>query len=382
MIQTRSDQSVSTESCPVLRFTPDPRSPLDPARRFMRRFRDEMHKVAASARKVDIALPYSRPAHFGPLTMTAVAWLWFLLGILTDNSLLAVEPPITALAFAPDGERVMVASQAGIRVHAWPGLQLLQSVRTAASNIHDLAFSPDGTRLAVAGGDPAEVGSVEILAWPNLDPVQSIAEHQDLVMCVVWRNNDSLLMCSLDREIIAWDTKNNSLHLRLNRHSGGVASLCLVNADTLVSAGLDQNLRVWNIDSGEPIRSLNNHTRRVHQLAVRPGETSLPMLASVSDDRTVRFWQPTIGRMVRFCRFDVKPLAAVWLRDGSRIAVACEDGHVRWVDPDTAEVTRDLPVLDDLAYSIAVHPHDHCLLIGGRNAELRAVSLDAGSDAE
>ncbi len=56
----------------------------------------------------------------------------------------------------------------------------------------------------------------------------------------------------------------------------------------MVSTGIDQNLRVWDLESGKLIRSLNNHTLPVPDLALRPGETGLPMAASAGEDRTVR----------------------------------------------------------------------------------------------
>ena len=77
------------------------------------------------------------------------------------------------------------------------------------------------------------------------------------------------------------------------------------------------------------------------------------MVASISEDRTVRFWQPTIGRMVRFAKLESKPLDIVWLSDGRHVAVSCEDGHVRLIDPATVQVAADIPVFSSWAYCIA-----------------------------
>jgi WD40 repeat protein len=122
------------------------------------------------------------------------------------------------------------------------------------------------------------------------------------------------------------------------------------------------------------IRSLSIHTRRVHNLALRPGNGGLPMVASVSDDRTVRLWQPTIGRMVRFARLKSRPLDAAWFADGSRVVVACTDGHVRVVDPVSVKVTHDIPALEGWAYSLAVHPTDGSILVGGQDGRVRRLA--------
>ena len=85
---------------------------------------------------------------------------------------------------------------------------------------------------------------------------------------------------------------------------------------------------------------------------------------------TVRLWQPTIGRMVRFTRVDAAPLAICWLPNGTQLVVSCTDGHVRWIDPDDARIIKNQPALDGWAYAIAAHPTDGSLAVGGRNGQL------------
>ena len=137
-----------------------------------------------------------------------------------------------------------------------------------------------------------------------------------------------------------------------------------------MSTGVDQNLRVWDLTSGELIRSLNNHTLPVHDLALHPDESALPMVISAGDDRTVRFWQPTIGRMVKFARLKAAPLDVAWLNTGSKVVAACADGAIRLVDPDSVEVTDEIPALNGWVYSLAVHPTDGSIVVGGTNGKV------------
>ena len=128
--------------------------------------------------------------------------------------------------------------------------------------------------------------------------------------------------------------------------------------------------------SGEPIRSFANHTRPVTDLAVRPGRDAKapPTLVSVSEDRTVRLWQPTVGRLVRFARLDTVPLAVAWSRDGGRIFTACKDGRLRVLDPDTMDVTETLAGIDGVAYCLAVAP-DGRVLVGGQNGQVKRIGV-------
>lgn len=293
-------------------------------------------------------------------------------------SIEAAEPPITGLAFAPDGQSVVVASQAGVVVRSWPALEKTAEIATGLVSIHDLAFSPGGQYLAIAGGTPAEDGQVEICQWPGGQLLYSCRGHEDTILAVAWKNDVEFATGSLDREIVVWDAKTQSPKHRLRGHSDGVTSLCFLQKENvLVSAGLDQNLRLWNPDDETSIGSLNNHKNAIHQIASRPNSDGPSMVASVSDDRTVRLWQPALGRMVRFVELSSAPLAVSWLRDGSRIVLVCADGQVRLIDPDNAEISQELPGINGWAYSLAVHPGGDGLLVGGSGGSLVRIAPEA-----
>ena len=190
---------------------------------------------------------------------------------------------------------------------------------------------------------------MELLAWPTGKTTAVCRGHTDCVLQVAWMSDSTLATASLDHDIAIWDADDGELIRRLKGHSRGVSSICfLPREQILVSGSLDQNIRVWRAETGELIRTLNNHTRTVHQLALRPNSLGHSMIASVSDDRTVRLWQPTIGRMVRFAHLTSTPLAVGWLNDGSRVVVIAADGHVRLIDPNTVEITHDFPAVDGL----------------------------------
>jgi WD40 repeat protein len=294
-----------------------------------------------------------------------------------SSAVSATEPPITAIAFAPDGESVVTVSQSGLQVLSWPKLDRQRTIKTSASNLHCVAFSPNGKHLAVGGGNPSEDGIAEVFSWPAGEPLTKFDDHDDSVRSVAWHDDTRLLTASIDREIKLWDLeKKVNPVLTFKGHSRSVDAVCLLkDGKILVSAGVDQSVRVWDLESGELILSENQHTKPVHALALRPVEVGLPMVASAAGDRTIRLWQPTIGRMVRFVQLDAEPLDIAWLSDGSRIVASCVDGRIRVVDADEVKVTQTLLAIEGWAYALAIHPTDGSIAVGGSDGQIRRIEI-------
>ena len=289
------------------------------------------------------------------------------LAIVVSAAPARTAPPTTAIAFAPDGQSVVLGSQAGIRVCRFPDLQAIRDIPTTLTQVRCVAFAPDGRRFVAVGGRPDEEGTIELFEWPSGKRIASWTGHADCVTSVAWQDDRTLASGSLDHRVVVWDVDRATKRMTLEGHSRGVTCVAFVpRSSILISGALDQTLRVWNIETGRLIRSLNNHRRGVLAIAVKPGRDRLPTIATAGHDKTVRWWQPTIGRMVRFARLPAAPLDLCWLSDGSRVVATCTDGHVRVLDPETAAVTSTLPAVPGWAYAVAPHPSRPAVVIGGQ----------------
>lgn len=283
-------------------------------------------------------------------------------------------PPITAAALSPDAKHVLVASQAGIVVLASADLAKTGSISTEFEQIHDLQFSPDGTKLLVAGGTPGESGSVAVLSWPGRETLQRIAAHTDVVYRVAWSPSGAeFATASADSSCRIFAAQSGKERVRYTGHSQAVLTIAyLPDGASLISAGVDQTLQLWSGASGERIRGLDNHLGPVNDLAVRPAanQATPPVVVSISEDRTVRIWQPTIGRLLRFAKLDSVPRCVAWAAAGNRILVGCNDGHVRWINPDTVELEHSAPAIQGRLHTLLGGPEDQWLA-GGEQGEIR-----------
>lgn len=265
-----------------------------------------------------------------------------------DVAVTEAAAPITAASFVPAGDAVAIGSQDGIEIRSWPGLEWLRKLDSNLSHVHDLKFSPDGSVLLAAGGSPGEEGVVESFAWPAAERTGSAALHEDVVYRISWSpDGERFATASADGTCKICDGASGEPLIEYEGHSRAVLSIAfLPDGETVVSVGVDETMRLWNAVDGSHLRTLAQHTGVVNDVVLRPDRSgsSTPIVATVGDDRTVRFWQPTIGRMTRFARLPAAARTAVWSPNGDRLFAGCDDGSVRSIDPETAQI---LPALVD-----------------------------------
>lgn len=304
--------------------------------------------------------------------------------VLSTSSQAAAGPPITAITITPDGQQIVTGSQAGLFVREASTLSEARSLNSDLEQISAIDFSPTGDHIAVVGGVPGESGAIEVYSWPAGERVRTIETGEDVLYAVDWSADGRSLaavgfggtacMVSVpDGLVTAWESG----------HSRGLTAVCLLPRGThpqqsaqVVTGSIDQTLRVTNLDTGEAIRTLHNHTAPIHGAAVRPnGEVGLAIVASNSDDHTVRFWQPTIGRMMRFLRLESVPLCLTWTHTGTRVVAGCADGQVCVINPETARLLSMVPVSDSRILSIAAHPTQDTVFVGTAAGEVLEVPL-------
>ena len=291
------------------------------------------------------------------------------------------QAPVTAIEFAPDGGTILAASQAGLSLRnadadvSKPG----RFITVGVENIHQVRFSPDHQTLVVCGGSPADTGVVEFFDWPNGKRRSRIAYHYDVIYGFDFAPDGSRwVVASGDEACSVFAASEQKRQLRYTEHSRAVlAAVFLAESKTVVSGSRDQTLRVWNADTGENLRTLHNHSGDVHALALKPSADTagLPMVASCSADLTIRFWQPTIGRMVRFIRLPSEPLCIAWFNGGERLIAGCRDGRARIIDPVSVTELETIQVSNEWIHCVAVDPKGERAALGTHDGEVVVIEL-------
>jgi WD40 repeat protein len=218
------------------------------------------------------------------------------------------HPPITALAFFPDGKRLASCGH-DCTVRLWDmaeGKQAKPLVPGVPPDDPDrwaecvLAISPDGKRLALYTFRGVEVWDVatanRLSTVPPPAGATSLVFYQGGEMLAVARPHGPpairLVGATAGREVrsLTWESKN--------RGSGsGLLSLALspdgrylASANGIHSTSADQadwDIRVWNLLTGQQILHFGGHRSGVNGVAFSPDGRRL---ASASSDGTVLVW--------------------------------------------------------------------------------------------
>lgn len=304
----------------------------------------------------------------------------------------ADDVPVNAIAVAPDGRQFLAGGHGGLHLSAVrrAGSDPDRIPETSVETVQVIAWSPDGRRIAVGGGSPGEYGLLEIRDWPTLNVSRVDISHDDVVFGVAWdADGERLFTASLDGTVSEVNVRELRAVQRFEAHPGGCTGVAVLKravgdsangnaaaGELLVTAGRDHTLRVREANSPDDLlRTLNNHTAAVTAIAANPAARPGPaVLASVGDDRTLRFWQPEIGRLMRFVRLDSAAVSLSWRPDGRLLLVGCQDGQIREIDADLAQQVRAIPAATSWVSAVAA-ADDGTFLLSGSQEGLRRIPV-------
>ena len=231
----------------------------------------------------------------------------------TPPSVYARPVTITALAFTPDNQKLIVGGNHELTLWNIAEAKLEKRIYTRAERAYAIVVLPDG-KVAVAGGRPGQEGDVKIYDINGGTPkdeggvqvldgvndagvlIGKLIEVDDCINCLaVTKDGKKLASGGCDRVVNVWDLSEGyakpKLEQSFENHADWVFGVAFT-ADNkyLLTGSRDKTAKVWDLTAKESVLTFSDHQATVFGVAVSPdGKTGI----SVGDDKQIRFWNTT-----------------------------------------------------------------------------------------
>jgi WD40 repeat protein len=308
---------------------------------------------------------------------------------------------ITALAFTPDNQKLVVGGQHELTVWDVGEAKLEKRIYTRMERAYAMIFLPDG-ELAVAGGRPGQEGDARIYnlqgGTPKLDNgvtildgvndpgvmVKQLLETDDSVLCLALSPDGKKLASggSQDRLVNVWDLTpgyaNAKLEQTIENHADWVFGVAFSpDGKHLLTCSRDKTAKVWDLTTKESVLTFPDHQNNVYGVAMRAdGKAGI----SAGEDNQLRFWNATSdGKQIRASGGHSKAVLRVVSHPKQPIVATCSaDTTVRLWNADNGQSLRTLSGHTDWVYALALSPDGNLVASGSWNGEVKVWKVADG----
>jgi len=174
--------------------------------------------------------------------------------------------------------------------------------------------------------------TIKLWDWDRgFDCTQIFEGHAHYVMQVKFNPKDTntFASASLDRSIKVWGLGSHTPHYTLEGHERGVNCIDYYPSGDkpyILSGADDQTVKIWDYQTKSIVHSLDGHTNNVCAVMFHP---KLPIIASASEDGTVRIWQSTTYRAETALNYGMeRAWALAASANSNKLAIGFDEGCV------------------------------------------------------
>jgi len=311
---------------------------------------------------------------------------------------------INALAFTPEGKKLVAGGYHELSVWDVATAKLEQRIYTRAERAYGLVFLPDG-KLAVAGGRPGQEGDVRIYDLKGkakvaggvaiLDGVNdksvliaALLDTDDAMLAIALsKDGKKLASGGCDRLVRVWDLTPGHAKAKLEHsienHADWIFGVAFSpDGKHLLTASRDKTAKIWDLAAKESVATFPDHQNGVYGVAITPdGKSGI----SVGEDGNVRFWQATdtgknIGKQIRTTPHGKAVFKIAHYDDPKNpmIATCSADGTVRLWNGTSGAAMKTLSGHTDWVYAVAISPDGKQVAAGSWNGEVRVWETASG----
>lgn len=300
--------------------------------------------------------------------------------------------PVSALAFSPDGTRLLTGDDSG-RVLLWDvasGAIISQDIRHSET-IHDLGFNSLGDAAAAASNDGrVSVWSLTngLLDWQRyLETTADAAGHTGAVLALDFApafGSTALVTGGADTNLILWNFQTGQRITNFDDHGAAVTAIDYLPDSSGFFSGDEGGIVIrWDLVARELEYAFSDHTATISALAVQAdGDT----LLSSSLDATVRLWDiQDVALVQSFVGHDrtglEREVVAVYSPDGERALSGSGDGTLRLWDRGTGLTIQEFEIggHDGAVTAVDFAPNSDTVVSGGVDGRVIVWDVDSGA---
>ncbi|HLW02185.1 MAG TPA: TIR domain-containing protein [Ktedonobacterales bacterium] len=240
---------------------------------------------------------------------------------------------VRAVAWPPDG--MCIASGGDDKtIQIWEASKgiPLQTYQGHPKGVRAVAWSPDGKQIAsVSGGFFGGTRSIQIWDTTSSQSLRTYTGHGlywNSVFVAAWSPDGTRLASGGEDNMQVWNATTGERIFTCNGHGSWVRTVAWSpNSGLLASGSDDKTVRIWHAATGKHLFTCKGHSGYVRAVAWSPDSK---LVASGSNDKTVRIWDAITGKHIfTYEGHSHAVLGVAWSPDGSRIASASWDETVQ-----------------------------------------------------
>ncbi|KAK1317660.1 Protein SPA1-RELATED 3 [Acorus calamus] len=248
-------------------------------------------------------------------------------------------------------------------------------------DVTTLEWNVEGTLLATGSYD----GQARI--WTRDGELRNtLNKHRGPVFSLKWnKKGDFLLTGSVDRTAIVWDVKTGDCKQQFDFHTAPTLDVDWRNNVQFATGSTDYKIYVCKVGENRPIKTFLGHEGEVNSVKWDP---TAALLASCSDDRTVKIWSLKQDKFLHDLREHSKEIYTIrWSPTGPStsnpnqqllLASASFDSTVKLWNVEHGVQVHSLEAHRQPVYAIAFSPNGEYLASGSLDQCIHIWSVKEG----
>ncbi|HYY28527.1 MAG TPA: WD40 repeat domain-containing protein [Chthoniobacterales bacterium] len=230
------------------------------------------------------------------------------------------------------------------------------------SNISAIAFSPDGSRIVA--GSPS--GAVKV--WDTVNsrflPAPSPVHARRVICCVFSPDGAHFITGSIGPTTRIWDARSGQPGTALLSHQDSIECAAFSADSRYVATGSrDKTVRIWDAANGQPIGTPLQHDTDVNSISFDP-TTSNRLVTTF--DKIARIWDRSTNQH-QDLKHPGPVTSAQFTFTGDAVLTTCQDGIARLWSAETYQILRQSQLQSGSADTASISANsDRVAIAGGK----------------